>query len=403
MKLKKNRVPRPFMKNLVNNIKQMIDSNEGRLLLLELFEEIPVSLRFPIIEGLSSFYINEMVDFNYLLLKEYGIEYADACNHALEKYKMAGKDITPRSFFDGVFYRAYASSTRHTGRLAVNVAWLTEMDLLQVECFNLTFGSDGLNNFFILENVPLQRYKIEAENIAGMKEIDFDEVCFLISQVYFLNIRNMNRPALGKFLYNKYLNKHDCLDKNQQRKLINKLVPQLTPRQIVNSFFHALRYYDVNYILSLFPDDKLIRNKVFNIFGCIFKGAIFLEGQSEQVYAAHNNAKVKASSVILKNEECIQKTFNFYLVKDCKKKWLIDDFEILETKIFNDDLDSPAKQKVYCRLYEIVDIDSLFSVIDKIEHLEQIEELPYGIHLRLTKNSNDFNQGISFLRNSIAE
>lgn len=105
MRKKKPYFPRPVLKSLVNDIKKLVIEPEGRLFLLEIIEEIPFDLRPAVLESLSSFYEPEMTAFFHLMRAEYGAELEALCNRSLEKYSLAGLDVSPPSFFGAVFIR----------------------------------------------------------------------------------------------------------------------------------------------------------------------------------------------------------------------------------------------------------------------------------------------------------
>jgi len=77
---------------------------------------------------------------------EYGKEFETVCNRALIKYNLAGLEISP-TISKGDFYKSYASTSRHTGRMTVDVAWQKSDGRLYVECFFLAFGTDGCTAF----------------------------------------------------------------------------------------------------------------------------------------------------------------------------------------------------------------------------------------------------------------
>lgn len=145
--------PRAILKNLADEIKKMAGSNEGRLFILEMVEEIPYDIRAQVIEGLSAFYEDEIVEFFQLLKAEYGSEMESLCARALEKFSMAGLDISPPIFFQGTFLKAYATCSRHTGRLSVDIAWKASGKGVHVESFYLTFNADGLHSFLDRKSV----------------------------------------------------------------------------------------------------------------------------------------------------------------------------------------------------------------------------------------------------------
>ncbi|HZK87364.1 MAG TPA: hypothetical protein VFC40_05330, partial [Syntrophomonas sp.] len=67
MKNNKGNYPRQMLQEQVDEINNLIESNGGKLLLLEMFEDIPLDSRAEFLEGLGSFYSPQMVSYFTLL------------------------------------------------------------------------------------------------------------------------------------------------------------------------------------------------------------------------------------------------------------------------------------------------------------------------------------------------
>lgn len=406
MKKKKQQLfPRSALKSLEKDIIRLISSNEGRLFVLEIIEEIPYDIRPYVIEGLSAFHEKEMTDFFHLIKLEYEKELDYLCTRALDKYKMSGMDISPPQIFDGSFVKAYASYSRHTGRITVDIAWNTGGKGVHVECFYLTYCPDGIHSFFLVEDMPLSQYEEDRKILSDMLEISFEEACFLISQAYAFNIRHMSRPALGKFLYQKYLDKKIELPREEEKQLIRRLSMRLPPRQLVNNFFYALKHKDLSYIFSLLSSkDFSSAGLLKQISDMLSPGLAILEGQVEEVYGSKNTAKVTAYSISIENREVYRNEYHFYLLNEAAVGWSISEIEKVKKDLIDAKSESnPFNTQVFCRVYELVDVDELFSVLDKVDNIKEIEELPYGLHMRVSYLSDDFNQGISVFGGVVAD
>ncbi|MDD3268851.1 MAG: hypothetical protein PHX14_05970 [Syntrophomonadaceae bacterium] len=394
-------VPRPVLKSLVNDIKKLVVNDEGRLFLLEIIEEIPYDMRPGVIESLSAFYDIEMVSFFHLLKWEYGKELETICNRALEKYSLAGMDVSPPTIFDGEFYRAYASCSRHTGKITLDIAWKSAKKELHVECFYLTFNPDGVHSFFLIENMPWRQYEDDRISSADMIELSFKEACFMVSSAYAFNICHMNRPALGKYLYQKYLDYDFVFNPVREKELIRKISIRLAPRQVVNSFFYALRYQDAPYVASLFYGDDTIKSDEFADFNS--PGRILLEGEVNEVYGSSHTARVTAYTLFLKEYTIYRYSYNFYLQHEEGGNWLISDIERVNKGVADAQELNPFNIKVFCRVYEVNDIDELFDILDKVDNIREVEELPGGMHMRVSSHEDDFNHGVSLLSGVIAD
>jgi len=404
MKNNKGNYPRQMLQEQVNEINNLIESNGGKLLLLEMFEDIPLDSRTEFLEGMGSFYSPQMVSYFRLLNMEYGKEYEPICQRILNKYRLSGLETDNKPEVPDEFYKAYASCSRHTGRMSLDLAWQTEGGKLYVECFFLTFSSDGIHSIFIVEDIAALQYEKDRGLINDMVEINHQEACFLISEAYKLNVRYMSRPALGRFLYQRYLDEQIDLSPAQTSVLIRKVSARLTPRQLGNSFFHALRYQDYNYLLSIL-NDQFTSGTLFNqLNNAINPGALIMEGQVEEVRASSDSAELSAFSIILQDREVYRSEYRLRLEKDQQGYWSLVHIERLSNQLVEPESSwNPFALQVYCRVYEIMDMDELFDVLDRVENIREVEELPYGMHMRITGYEDDFNHGVSFMTGVIAD
>jgi hypothetical protein len=405
MKRKKSYLPRSVLKNLVEEIKKMVVNNEGRLSILDLIEDIPFDVRPQVIDGLSSFHDQELVPFYYLLKMEYGNELAAACDRALDKCRMAGMDITPPVFFKGNFVKAYASISRHTGRMTIDVAWHTGGSKIYVECFYLTFNPDGIHSFLIVDNMSLKQYEKDRRTLPEMIELNLEETCYLIQESFNFNVANMTRPALGRFLYQKYLD----IDVEQHKyewvkSLLRSISARLTPRQVINSFFNALSRNDFPYIVSLLSRRQL--SPVLFLERCselINPDAIILEGEAKEVQGSRHTARVTASMSRVENHKVYNCQYRFYLLYE-SGCWAIADIEKYSFQLIDPNSAlSPLSKLIYCRVYEIIDVEELFEVLDRVDNIREIEELPCGTHLRISYFDDNCNHGVSFMSGVIAD
>jgi len=403
---KKTSFPRVMLKKLAEDISKLIDTNEGSLSILEIIEEIPYDVRPDVIEGLSSFYIPTMVGFFNLIKMEYGKEFEAICNRALTKYNLAGLDLKFPPFNKGNFYKAYASITRHTGRMTVDVAWKKPDQRLYVECFFLTFSTDGVHSFFAVNDMPVSEYENDREMQPDMADISYEECCLLIGDAYKFNVRFMSRPALGKFLYQKYLDEDpEFFTHISTNALLRKLSANLAPRQLANSFFHALRYQDFNYLFSILAENKLSQGMLLQqINRAMNPGALLLEGQVEEVRGSNNNAELTAYSITLYEREVYRSDYIFNMTKEPEGDWLISGIDrVANLKLEEGSKINPFAVQVYCRVYEILDVDDLFEVLDRVDNIREVEELPYGVHMRVTYFEDDFSHGVTFMTGVIAD
>lgn len=403
MKKNKTFFPKAVLKSFVKDIKDLVGANEGRMHILEMIEDIPFELRSSLFQDLGSFYEPYLVDFFYLIKLEYGKEFDSICSRVLEKYSMAGIDTSPHQVFQGVFAGAYASTTRHSGRIAIDVAWAANKNKVHTECFYLTFNADGIHSFFLIEDMDQRRYEAERGLLMDMVPLKFEEVCFLVSQAYAYNIRHMSKPAAGRYLYNKYLNQNITLSERLQYNLICKLSSKLTPRQLVNSIFYAVRNQDLDYVLAMLPPQGLM---VKSLFTSIIQvpDKMLVEGGVSSVRGTSDKALVQAYTVTIEAHQIMRSEYKVDLVRNKYGYWHIDNIRtVFNKKIGVDSSDDYFDEKIVCWVYDIIDLDLLFDAIDKIENIRVVKELPYGMHMRITFHEEDFNTPVSLLSEVLAD
>lgn len=404
MKKKKKLVPRAALKCLVDDINSMIGSQEKKLHILEAIEEIPFENRNQVFEALSSFYTPQMMEFFQLLLAEYGREIEPLVTRTIDKYGLAGMDVRPPAPFDGRFYKAYASCSRHTGRITLDVAWQIEKRGLQVECFYLTFNPDGIHSFFLLEDMPIRQYENDRQMLPDMVELSFEESCFLVSQAYAFNIKNMTRPALGRFLYQKYLDYPAGLYDYEALTLTSRLSMKMNPAQVINSFFHALKYQDFDFLKSLMVEPGLCDVLLKRNFSELLRpGAGLLEGRIDQVQGSKNSVWVQAFATTVIESEFYRHHYSFNLQRSGSGQWHIADIKFIREELLSSTAASSQMEKISCRVYDILDLDRLFDILDRIENIYEVEELPCGMHMRINCLDDSLNQGVSFLTGVVAD
>lgn len=401
-KIKKPLIPKTMSKYLLEDIKKLIHNNQGKLFLLEVMEEIPYEYREIILESISTFYEEETLLFYDLLKIEYGKEFEEVCNRAIKKLSFTGLKMNKTNVFEGEFHKAYATVSRHTGKVAIDIAWKTANAGLHVECFYLSYNSDGVHSFFLVEEMPEKHYEEDRKKLIDMKEISFEESAYLIQEAFNFNIQCMTRPALGRFLYQKYLDKKLAFSEKSKKELIRKLSLELSPKQLVNSFFNAIKCQDHQYIDTLFREGTFIHKSLNQEFQEFFNPGNFpLEGHIEEIRVNKYKADINAYSISMRDQEVLRNDYNILLGREEHLAWEIIAIDKIDSQTLNESSElNPFAVEVDCRVYEIVDLDELFSILDKVDNLRGIEELPYGIHLRFSFYEEELNQGISLLSSS---
>jgi hypothetical protein len=234
-----------------------------------------------------------------------------------------------------------------------------------------------------------------------MIEVSFEEACYLISQAYSLNCYYMSRPALGRFLYYKYLNQNTTLTPLQQKALIKKLLIKLTPRQLVNSVFIGLNNKDLAYIKSIINEKALSTEGFLELAE---KGGIMLEGRVKEVFSSNLSTRVSAYTITMDNGHPVRSDYQFIMGKDRSGTWIINKIITVNKRpIEVETALNPLLIRVFCKVYEIIDHNDLFDLLDDVPGIKEVQELPYGLHLFITEYDDYLNFGMSVLHGVIAD
>ena len=406
MREKKRRriVPRSLIRGLGEDIKSLVKTNEGLLLAMEIIDEIPQDLRPHVIDGLASFRLPEMIGFFHVIKEEYGKEMEAACKRGLEKLQMKGVEAEPFSAERKDFFKAYVTRTRHTGQVTLDVAWINQEGLLDVECFFLSYNADGIHGFFVISEMPIKEYEADRRMLPDMIQISCEEACFMIREAYQYNIKYMTRPALGNSCTRKYLENESALDPGAESELVLRLIPVLEPREIINTFFYAQRYKDRSLISSLLSPEPPSRELIFNELEEVMRPDVMLiEGQALEVKISRGRSTVKAYSIHVEEESLYRSDFCFQLIRD-DQRWFINTMARDGLRVINEGREeSPFQDKVHCFVYEILDLDLLFENLEEFDDIREVGELPFGVHLRLTESDESFGIGVFFLSDVMAD
>ncbi len=65
--------------------------------------------------------------------------------------------------------------------------------------------------------------------------------------------------------------------------------------------------------------------------------------------------------------------------------------------------ESPFQDKVYCFVYEILDLDYLFEGLEQLENIREVGELPFGVHLRVSEPGESSTGGVFFLSDVLSD
>lgn len=405
MKKKKwSSFPRPVLKSLADDIVNMMGGMESMLFILEVIEELPYELRPDLFEGLEAFGGPEMSLFFQLISREYGKDMQAVIQHALYKFALAGLKVDNFPEPEGEFYRAYVSNTRHTGRVTLDIGWKVGRHDLRVESFSLSFNADGLNSFLVLESVDSRDFDKDHQIMPDLSTISYRECCLLIQDAFAFNRRHMTRPALGRFIYQRYLDEPGAGGNAALRSLIRRISQDLAPRQVVNSFFYALKQQDSSFLSALLAEPYFVQGDLF--FGsntALSPGAFLIEAGIDQVGGSRRRLEISAHALFVNERDVTRSQYRFLLAPDADGAWSIKDIDRIATEaVSQDDPENPFNVRVYCYVYEILDMDDLFELLDMLENVREVEEIPYGLHIRVNYLA-DPGSNLSFLNGVAAD
>jgi hypothetical protein len=92
------------------------------------------------------------------------------------------------------------------------------------------------------------------------------------------------------------------------------------------------------------------------------------------------------------------------MTKDRGGNWQVTGLNQVDNqRLASDSRLNPFAVQVHCRVYEILDVDDLFELLDRVDNIREVEELPYGMHMRVTCFDDDFNHGVMFMTGVIAD
>jgi len=402
---KKDIMPKQLLRTLIDDISAHMGNNEGRLAVLKIFEDIPIELRRQVLQAFSCTVKPPLRDFFYLLQKEYDCEYENEINRSLLKFRLAGNNQPPPVFINTIFYKAYINRTRHTGKVILNVFSRDEHNNFTAECFFLAFNPEGINSYFIVENLSELELSKDDNLWADMQEISYQECIYLIQEAYRFNKRFMSRPAPGRFLYGRFLKPASRLNEQEISDLIRKISGNLSPRQLINSFFLALKCRDMSYVKSCLDPDSDWAKKPPRLFNYLSQaGVLMLEGKADNIEHKPQGLEITAHTLILKDNHLYRYNYSFSMSHKSLRGWLINQIEKTGyRKIKDNEPLNPLNLRVYCRVYDILDLDSLIAALEGLDNVSELGELPYGIHLRigLSEESND--KGVLFMADVYAD
>lgn len=389
--MEKNGHPRALARKLATQLREMMENNEGRMLALRIMEEVPWTLRGQVAEYLSSVYEPEMSTFFWLLEREFGAELQEPVARARKRFASAGLPSGPPPSPDMSFVVALANRTRHQGVVPIDVVWLSEEGLLEIESYRLAFGHDGILQCEVFSEVPAREYFARNYDESSLVLLELDQAAYLIREAYACNVRCMSRPGLGRFLYEKYLHMPQAdLTPDQRLEVMTMLTPQLSPREAVDSFLRALRNGDAEYAAALLSRRVHSHEAARDLTAWFLTGGTVVDAHSLSS-APEWEPRVEAYAVFLSGgdpDRLWYTRFQFTL-EPWKGRWVIADVASTEMlSVGRGPEFSPLDRVVQVCPYEVVKPDELLRALEDSDWIEEEGASPAGVHMRVRRVLN---------------
>ena len=400
--MRKKIFPKHFIQTVTQDIIANINSNVGILTVLELFEEVPPEWRSVVLNGLSTVHEPAIAVFYHIVMREYGPKYEEQVLRSLQKLSMAGVETPDLNFMPGHFYKAFCSPTRHLGKVNLTVFWEYPEGTYAIESFLLHFSAEGIVSYVLLEDMHHDQLYLDDPLVDDLVELEEEAVCSLLSDAYQYNQKHQTSPALGFYLFQRYLVEE--LDSFKLVAGLGAICPVLLPHQAINTLFLALQKKDWIYLNFLsdeqYINEKRIRQAFSQIFGVESQ---FLEGRIKEIQVEAEEATVSAYILVLLDQKICKNNYTLRMhIRD--KRWKIYQIEKKRTYHLKDSSRyNPLSLMMHCTTYEILDIDELITLIGELERVQEIGELPHGLHVRISAIQDNIDHGISFMSGVLAD
>ncbi len=399
--------PYEIAQSIAADTEKNMENNIGRLKILEQFDELPLEYRNRLLHMLSAFHRLSIARFYQMIEEEYGSEYHTETARGLKKLRMAGVEAEEPHWFEGTFYTAFCTPTRHMGALSVSIFWQTGDGTYTAECFLLNFGTEGVSNFVYVENISEEEMRREENMLGTLVRISLRDCQLLLTTACEANRKTLVRPSLGYYLYHRHLLPEGSFTADEVRANVRYLSGFLYGRRMINSLFLALKNRDMDYASSLFDWQKVSAKDVATLFTVLKEpGTLFLEGCADQEEKGEGKLLVEGHLLVYAKQQLLEYRCRFTTRFDLTEGyWLIEGVESQPPVERNYEASgNPLQKALYVRVYEITDMEALMSGLDTLEQVQKVGELPYGLHLRIcTVDDSFFEQGVTLLSGVVAD
>jgi hypothetical protein len=397
--------PKQFIHTVAQGIIDQVQSNAGMLAMLELFEEVPPEFRHRLLSSLSVVHDTAIAAFYHVVILEYGQKYEDIAARALQKLYMAGVQSPPLDFLPGRFNRAYCTGTRHLGRVNLMIIWETAADDFAVENFLLHFSPEGIVNYMLMEHVGRQHsaeFPFDDTLLSNMQELTEEETRLLLTSAYQFNCDYSNPPALGLYLFRRHF--LDAIDLADMYAVIRRVSKPTSARQYVNTIFLALQKLDWLYLAAISDEAQILPAQWRQLFAEFYsQEQSLVEGGVTRAETLHDLTVIKAYAIGLRETKIIKTTYTFSLAQR-QDGWRIvalaknRTYELKEHSRLN-----PLNVRMYCQTYEILDVDELITLLGELDKIQEVGELPNGLHIRVMTWQYDIEQVVCAMSGALAD
>lgn len=401
--MRTNLFPQHFINTVAQGIIDHAQSSAGMLMVLQLFEEVPAELRHKLLSNLSVVHDPAIVNFYHIIRAEYGKKYEDIATRALQKLQMAGVQAPALNSIPGHFSQAYCTPTRHLGRINLTIIWEKTDGDFAIENFLLHFSGEGIANYMLVENAGAPQLQLQHLIGTEMLEVEEDMARLLITTAYQFNCEYANPPALGLYLYHRYFLEQVELDAVLAAIHFTSRPESL--RECVNTAFLALQKRDWLYLAALSDGEEMPATRWREVFTDFYLERQYLvEGGISAVKEEQGVTKVQAYAIGFAEDKIFKTNFIFHLKTVKGGGWRVTGLEKKRKSSLKDHSRlNPLSERMYCQTYEILDVDELIAMLGELDKVQEMGEMPNGLHVRVMTWQYDLEQSVSFMSGVLAD
>ncbi|MDW7674404.1 MAG: hypothetical protein SCK28_07720 [Bacillota bacterium] len=245
------KLPKKLMEKLARDLAELMDSEEGALLALQLLENLPNEAKISLISNLSMVYTPEVARFMALVLEEYpGEKLAAVAERSLKKLSLAGvpavqKSLTSEKATAENFCYGLVSKTRLKGIVSLVLIFKNDENdkAFDAYFFTLCFSEMGIKEFFFGRELNDEQIAVIMTD-ENYGKIDYIDSLTLLKLAYDCNLKYDSLPALGIFIYKSLIKQTASLPEDAAFNFYHILAQEVNPIVLTNGICLAIRTED---------------------------------------------------------------------------------------------------------------------------------------------------------------